>query len=387
MRILFIHPYSIDYPGGAEQWIEEVATRLKRRNYGIGIIHTKQIPHTVRKANRSTVLKEKGIKLYSCPYIHLPRGFPIIIPSCITRVAQYYNIIYLMMYQPNELLMYMLKKLRIVNVPVVLGFHIMLEHQHRLSHRLYMHAFTKICNFANAIHVLNSHHYQLLSQYIKDTKKIHLIPNGVDTSKCPIKRDDEKFRILWTGRLFLDKGADILYEVILRFNEKYPHLAAEVEFIVTGTGPYERHLRNLSRSFSNVKYLGYVDRNTLRHLYAISHLYLAPSRVEGMPLRVLEAFCSGLPVVGSKIPGIIDVVKNVGYGYLVGIGDVDGYTTGILKFFKLWREDSDHYFELRGRIRRIVAIIYDWDSIINKIEKMLKHIGKDDRITKNTSEI
>jgi len=373
MRILFIHPHHIDYPGGAEKWVVEVVKKLKNKGHEIGVLYVNYMPHKKHTSN-SYILKECGAELYTCRYVKLPRGFPIIDLRCLLKHVRDYDIAYVLAYPPNELLFRMVR--RYTNASLIAGFHSSLEPHRVLLHKLYMPLYVNAYRVFDALHVLSeSLHTVFVRFYGIHASKVYLIPNGIDASKYFIKRDDEKFRVLWTGRLYPEKGADILYKIILKSNRKYPYLTNEIEFIVTGTGPYERHIHVLSKLFNNVKYLGYVDEDTLRELYSRSHLYLVPSRSEGMPLRVLEASCSGLPVVGSRIPGIIDIVKTVGHGHLARAGDTDGYIVGILEFYRLWKENPNYYFELRNKIREIAMATYDWSNVIRKIEKMFLEVA------------
>ncbi len=368
MRILFIHPYHIDYPGGAEKWIVEVAKRLRIKGYKIGVLYVNYKPCKACALN-SRELKKCGVELYVCSYIKLPRGFPIIDPQCTLRYIRAYDIVYVMAYPPNELLQRILKKY--VGTPIIAGFHSPLEPWRIFLHKLYIPLYIDAYRTFDALHVLNRTLYNVFTKhYGVDKNKVYLIPNGIDVLKYYIEANNEKFRVLWTGRLYPEKGADILCKIIIEFNRRYLHLRNKVEFIITGTGPYEKHVHTLAKRFSNVKYLGYIDSNTLRKNYATSHLYLAPSRSEGMPLRVLEATASGLPVVGSRIPGIQDIIIDGITGKLIKIGDVEGFCKAILWYYNLWRNSPEKFHRLRLSIRAHAVDNYDWSNVINKIGKM-----------------
>ncbi|RLF17428.1 MAG: hypothetical protein DRZ82_09810 [Thermoprotei archaeon] len=372
MKILFIHPYHIDYPGGAERWIVEIVKKLRNKGYEFGVLYV-NYGSCKEHVHNSRELEEYDTELYVCNHIKLPRGFPIINPRCVLSHIRSYDVAYVMAYPPNELLLRALKKY--MDVPLIAGFHSSLEPWRLFLHKLYIPLYMSAYRSFNALHVLNRSFYSILTEhYGVDRSKVYLIPNGIDTSKYSIRYNNEKFCILWTGRLYPEKGADILCKIIIEFNRKYPYLRNEVRFIITGMGSYEKYVRSLAKLFNNVKYLGYVDDNTLKKLYASSHLYLVTSRSEGMPLRVLEAMASGLPIVGSDIPGICDLVLNQHIGELVRVDDIYGFCKAIERYYNLWRDNSEKYYTVRETIREYTIANYDWNIIINRIENMFRQV-------------
>jgi len=73
-----------------------------------------------------------------------------------------------------------------------------------------------------------------------------------------------------------------------------------------GSGPEEKMLRG--RAGANVKFMGTVnDRAAIYH--ALDVLVL-PSRFEGLPMTVLEAMASGVPVVASAVDGVREIATN-----------------------------------------------------------------------------
>jgi glycosyltransferase involved in cell wall biosynthesis len=62
-----------------------------------------------------------------------------------------------------------------------------------------------------------------------------------------------------------------------------------------------------------------------------SWLLLLPSRAEGTPRIVLEAFCRGRPVVGGRVGGVPDVVEDGLSGVLVDPDDVEGIAAALVR--------------------------------------------------------
>ena len=68
---------------------------------------------------------------------------------------------------------------------------------------------------------------------------------------------------------------------------------------------------------------GWVSEATKIHLLRTSDLLLLPSYKEGLPLCVLEAMASGLPVICSDAGGLGDLVRDGENGLVLAAGDVE----------------------------------------------------------------
>ena len=78
---------------------------------------------------------------------------------------------------------------------------------------------------------------------------------------------------------------------------------------------------------------GVVDPSALPELMLGWDAYICPSLCEMMPLNVLEALASGLPVVASNIPGVRDAVKDGENGLLFTSGDASEMADCITRVF------------------------------------------------------
>lgn len=67
-------------------------------------------------------------------------------------------------------------------------------------------------------------------------------------------------------------------------------------------------------------------RTDVADFYKMADVFLFPSFREGLPVAVMEAMASGLPVVATKIRGSSDLVENIEVGALVAPDDINGLT-------------------------------------------------------------
>jgi len=76
---------------------------------------------------------------------------------------------------------------------------------------------------------------------------------------------------------------------------------------------YINHLRELTRRLGldhRVIFTGWLEKEELWKIYLVADLFVLPSKSEGMPNAILEALGLGVLCIGSRIPGIIDVLRH-----------------------------------------------------------------------------
>jgi glycosyltransferase involved in cell wall biosynthesis len=368
MIITFYDPMSIRFGGGGERWLLEVSKRLYERGHEVNLISLKYAP----ELNQPNFEYSDYLHYLELPYIKLPRGFPVPSLSSINLVTKKFNdsdVVYFYVCVPNEVVLRIFKsKLR---SPLIGGIHGFLRYEIPVQ-RLYIYFIKHSLKVFDAFHVLNSDTKNLIKNW--GYQNVYLIPNGVDTrlfQSCDSPTHSSYFNILYTGRLATIKGTDILIKIIHYLNEKSN--IRNINFTIVGTGPIKGLVTNLTRKYNNVRYLGFIhSTTTLARIYQEAHLFLIPSRTEGLPLSLLEAQSCGLPVVGSKIPGISDVIIDGKTGHLINVGDIKSFAEVIEKYYELWRNSPQQYSKLNRTIREHIVKNYDWSIVIDRLEKMFQ---------------
>jgi len=373
LEITFVDPVNIRYMGGGEVWLLTVASSLSKRGYDIRIISFRSNCEVRQKM----VKIPESVEYIEYSSVRLPRGNPMPSPSEMPKFLRKLNasnIIYFYAYPPNELYLCLFKH-KIIR-PIIAGFHTFLELKRYLLHALYYPIFIRGLKVFNAYHVLNKCLRNTL--FYHGFKNVYFIPNGVDTNKfglCHSPETSETFNILFTGRLIEEKGVDILVKIIQYVNRKLK--IPNIKFIITGSGPLEYLIKRIARQYENVHYLGFVSRKIIPDIYRSAHLFLIPSRMEGMPLRLLEAQSCGLPAIGSRIPGISDIVIHKKTGYLADVKDISSFAKAIKVYYELWRVSPTEYYKLNQAIREHIVKNYDWSIIIDKLEGMFRDLVTD----------
>ena len=160
-------------------------------------------------------------------------------------------------------------------------------------------------------------------------QKILVIPYGVDTEKfdIPLGREEAgrklglpegRFIVGTVGRLEEQKAQIDLVEAVGMLRRQ----GEQVTLLLVGSGREEERLRDKVRReglSDNVIFLG--TRRDLPELFRAMDVFALPSLWEGLPLALLSAMASGLPVVVTPVGGIPEVVRDGVNGFFVPPGD------------------------------------------------------------------
>jgi glycosyltransferase involved in cell wall biosynthesis len=369
MKISFFDPFSMDFGGGVERWIYAISQRLSARGHKIRIISLKFAPELNWR-----ISKTMSHSAYSgMPYTRLPKGAPFPSVLSVNALIKQFNdsdVVYFFPYPPNELVLYVLKrKLGLLHARFIGGVHGFLRQDITIE-RLYSYILKYSLRAFDAVHVLNTYTLLLLKRW--GYQNTYLVPNGIDTFAFTLCQPEmSSFKILFTGIHNKNKGIDILAEIIRRFNESdFKH----VRFVISGGGEYASIVKGLAEKYNNVEYVGYVPSYLLPSVYKNAHVFFAPSRLEGMPLRVLEAQSCGLPVVASNIPGIRDIVIHGKTGSLGKVDDVQGFIAMLKQYYCLWKDSPKQFRMMNEEIRTYVVKNYDWNVVLDRFENILRNV-------------
>ena len=133
-------------------------------------------------------------------------------------------------------------------------------------------------------------------------------------------------RLMFLGRLHPTKGVHVLIRALQRLdgNDMELHVFGIVQ---PGDEKYAEELRGLARLQTNVVFHPPVPSRAVIELLTDFDMLAVPSQwLKNGPLVVLEAFAAGVPVLGSRLGGIAELVRDGVDGLLVQYDSIDAWT-------------------------------------------------------------
>jgi glycosyltransferase involved in cell wall biosynthesis len=173
--------------------------------------------------------------------------------------------------------------------------------------------------------------------------------------------------ILFAGRLSVEKGL----ETLIRASAQVPSLPLKI----AGTGPEEERVHQLADLLDakHVSFLGFVPPDELARIRERAEAVVAPSVwYENSPLTVLEAMGQGIPVIGSEIGGIPELVRDGQEGLLAAPGKVTAWIKAFERFQAL---SSDERQAMGARGRQRVHERHSWDRHLQGLERVYRDAG------------
>jgi len=164
-----------------------------------------------------------------------------------------------------------------------------------------------------------------------------------------------------------DKGLECLLEAAAEVAKS----RADAKFLIAGDGPLRGELVRMSATFGiedRVIFAGF--RDDIPSLLAAADIFALPTLREGFGVAFAEAMAMGVPVVGSKIGPITEVVKDGETGILVPPNQARSLAQAIL----LLLEDEAKRKEM-GKAGRVGAeTLFDERSNFHKIESLYQQL-------------
>ena len=146
--------------------------------------------------------------------------------------------------------------------------------------------------------------------YKLSAEKIPVIFNGVDLSNCKVKEDYTKrdeFKIVHIGRFMDVKNHAMILKTFALFAKQ--HTDAKLQLI--GDGELRKDMEQLAQELgveNSVEFAG-LQSNVYPWLHD-ADIFILPSKFEGMPMTLIEAMGTGLPIIASAVGGVPDMLTD-----------------------------------------------------------------------------
>lgn len=178
-----------------------------------------------------------------------------------------------------------------------------------------------------------------------------MIPNYIETNIFrPLPVDSDPDSLCFVGRLAPQKNLFALFEAL----EDLPY-----SLTVVGSGELSEELQGRANELGvDVEFVGTISNHKLPELLNRHEAFILPSLYEGMPKALLEAMACGLPVVGTDVVGINEVIEDGETGLLC-----DTEATAIHETVTKLMEDEVLREQLGTNARKEIVENYSLDEI------------------------
>ena len=163
---------------------------------------------------------------------------------------------------------------------------------------------------------------ELLVKHDIPAERIEVVFNAIECrplEEVPAKgRPGRPLQVVAAGRLSREKGHDVLLRAVAGIKDDAPPF----EVSLYGHGPEEVNIRRMIAELglqSVVRLCGFVD--DIKPVFREADLMVLPSRSEGMPNVILEAWSQGLGVLSTAVGGVPDMIVDSDSGLLASPDD------------------------------------------------------------------
>ena len=363
------------YPthGGSGVVASELAINLAKKGHEIHIV-SYEPPFRLRTFHQNIFLHE--IEVASYPLFKYP-PYELGLATKLAELAEAYNldIIHAHYAVPHAASAYLAKQIlnsqRLKTITTLHGTDITLVGADPSFHRVIKFAIEK------------SDGVTAVSRYLKNRtieefairREIRVIPNFVDIQRPAQNRE------ACSREAYAPKGEKILMHasnfrpvkrigdvvrVFARVREQIP-----AKLLLIGEGPERLFIQQLVRELrlgSDVHFLG--EQDQLEPLFFCADLFLLPSEQESFGLTALEAMNCGVPVIGTDIGGLPEVIVHGETGFLFPVGDIASmaaHAVGLLT-------DPARHGLFKSKARSRAEQFFNADEIIPQYEAFYKEI-------------
>lgn len=264
---------------------------------------------------------------------------------------------------------------RLAGIPVVYTEHSLQERYHPLTRGMNMATW----RLQSAAIAVSGEAATSVRRRVGDAVPLTVIRNGIDvtafdpsastraSARCNFAIAGSTPVIGTVAGFRAQKRLDLWLEAASLIMERVP----DAHFIIVGDGPLKSKLKNLVASLGigdRVHFTGLLD--DVRPSLAAMDVFMMSSDFEGLPVALLEAMASGLPVVATSVGGIPEVVDHGVSGYLVPPGQPDALAESAVSLI----EDQQFLCEAGAKARLTIEAHFGVERMAREIESVYSSV-------------
>lgn len=201
-----------------------------------------------------------------------------------------------------------------------------------------------LSRFTDIMILINEEDYRLALNNNFKAKRIEYVKGlGIDLDKFPAQTpetkktlrkeysySDKDFILIYVGQLRAKKNQEMLINAVKIIKDEIPGL----KLLLVGDGDCRGKYNDLIKKLNveqNVELLGY--RKDISELMLLSDIAVSSSLQEGLPVNIMEAMATGLPLLVSDCRGHRDLVVDGQNGFIFDINDIRSFKEKVIKLY------------------------------------------------------
>ena len=206
-----------------------------------------------------------------------------------------------------------------------------------------------------------------------DWNRFNIVHCGINPEQFSYNEIRKQARkLLYTGRLAVEKGLPILFESLKLLKEQ----GYDYELTLVGDGEDRSYLEQLSSEMGigdRLVFTGFAGQDEVRRYLLESDIFILPSFAEGVPVSLMEAMSCGIPVISTYVGGIAELINSEETGLLVSPSDPVQLKDAIARYI----DDYDLRDNVSRQGREKVVSDYNIDNEVDKLAQLfLKQSNK-----------
>lgn len=206
---------------------------------------------------------------------------------------------------------------------------------------------------------------------IVKSPNISVIANAIDTSVFDFSdrrhlRQDDAARLLFVGATGKLKGERDLIKALAILRGTDGKSKIKVSFLGYGAENLANYCQKLGVA-EYIEFLGAVSIEERVAFFQKADIFVLPTYAEAMPMSVIEAMASGLPVISTTVGGIPEIVEDGADGFLIPPGDVEA----LAKKISYLLENECVRVKVGAKARQKALEQMDFQQYTNKLRGLL----------------
>ncbi len=366
IKIGFVN-YSLDV-GGVETLILEICRRLDRRRFQPYIF--------VFEKNGKLKNEYLDSKIVVCE-VDKKKGLDWLLPVKLSKMLKKHNIDIVHTHNPSNWL-YGSIAAKLAGIPIVHTEHTTSDYDNYHVKRWqviesilaqFTHTITTVCENVKK---------HMVEKSGISSSKIKVVYNAIDIDNFSVEIDKSKLmqdlsldeNCMTMGsvaRFYKNKDHKTLLEAFGLALKQIPNLY----LLLVGDGPLKPDIEKLADGLNvskNVRFLG--NRRDIPQLLKVMDIFVLSSKREGLPIALLEAMASGVPVIVTDVDGNTEVVIDRETGLVVPSNNAEKLAKAIIKLLA----DKENADKMAENGKRFVEERFSFCNMVNNYSQIYQSI-------------